>query len=68
MSFSKRVEKGGTLRVRQAELIQQSKPGKQSTGPKTKQGEYAASQNSYKGGTGSLLRELARLLKAQREV
>ena len=55
-------------KARQAELIQRWKPWKESTGPKTKQGKQVVSQNSYKGGTRALLRELARLLRENDEV
>ena len=54
-------------RERQAELIHQWKPWQQSTGPRTAAGTARVSQNSHKGETRTLLRELARLLKEQRQ-
>lgn len=39
------------------------KPWEQSTGPKTIAGKATVSVNAYKGGTRSLLRQLAKLLK-----
>ena len=54
-------------RQRQAKLIQQWKPWEQSTGPRTLAGKCRASRNAYAGGTRALLRELARILRQQRE-
>jgi hypothetical protein len=48
-------------------LIRQWKPWEQATGPRTVCGRQRVSQNAYKGGTRVLLRELARVLKQQRE-
>ena len=52
-------------RARQAKLIQQWRPWEKSTGPKTKAGKEAISQNAYKGGTWKQLRELATALREQ---
>jgi hypothetical protein len=38
-----------------------------STGPRTDEGKATASQNAYEGGMRPLLRELARMLKDQRQ-
>lgn len=54
-------------RARQAELIRQWQPWKQSTGPKSPEGKAAAARNSSKGEVRSLLRELARGLREQDE-
>jgi hypothetical protein len=54
-------------KAKQAMLIQQGQPWKQSTGPKTPEGQVKTSQNAYKGGTWWLLRELARRLRKQHE-
>lgn len=52
-------------RARQAELIRKWRPWEKSTGPRTKAGKAAVSQNAYKGGTWRLLRELSRVLREQ---
>ena len=64
---------GWTLerRERQAELIRQWQPWKQSTGPKTPEGKATASRNSWQGGDMARMRELAkdvnRVLREQRQ-
>ena len=52
-------------RARQAELIRQWQPWKQSTGPRSQEGEAAAARNAWKGGARPLLRDLARELREQ---
>ena len=54
-------------RRQQAERIRTWGPWQQSTGPRTAEGKARASRNARKGGTRPMLRELARLLRAQRE-
>ena len=64
---------GWTLerRERQAELIRQWQPWKQSTGPKTSEGKAKASRNAWQGGDMARMRELAkdvnRVLREQRQ-
>jgi hypothetical protein len=64
---------GWTLerRQRQAELIRQWQPWKQSTGPRTPEGKAAASRNAFTGGDMARMRELAkevnRVLREQRQ-
>ena len=64
---------GWTLerRERQAELIRQWQPWKQSTGPKTPEGKATASRNAWQGGDMARMRELAkdvnRVLREQRQ-
>ena len=66
--------KGWTLerRQRQAELIRQWQPWKQSTGPRTPEGKAAASRNAFTGGDMARMRELAkevnRVLREQRQL
>jgi hypothetical protein len=55
-------------RERQAKLIHQWQPWKQSTGPKTAEGKVAVSRNAYKGGTRPMLRTMARTLREQQRV
>ncbi len=50
-----------------AELIRIWKPWGKSTGPKTLEGKAKIARNGYKGGTRVLLRQLARVLREQRE-
>lgn len=59
---------GWTLerKLKQAALIQQWQPWKQSTGPKTPAGKKRVSQNSYKGATRAAMQELRALLKQQK--
>jgi hypothetical protein len=54
-------------RQRQREAISRWKPWEQSSGPKTAEGKANVSRNGWKGGMRRLLRELARVLKEQRE-
>ena len=64
---------GWTLerRERQAELIRQWQPWKQSTGPKTPEWKATASRNAWQGGDMARMRELAkdvnRVLREQRQ-
>ena len=64
---------GWTLerRERQAELIRQWQPWKQSTGPQSVEGKARSSRNAYKGGVSQQLRalniELRRELAAMRD-
>ena len=55
---------GWTLerRERQAELIRQWQPWKQSTGPKTPEGKATASRNAWQGGHRAELRELTKMV------
>ena len=53
---------------RQAQLIQQWKPWRQSTGPKTVEGKSKVSQNSYKGAVREQLRDLAGVLRKNQEL
>ena len=55
-------------RARQAELIRHWRPWERSTGPRTGAGKAIVARNAWKGGQRPMLRELARLLRAQREV
>lgn len=50
-------------RERQAELIRNWQPWKQSTGPKTASGKAKVSRNADKGSVRPLLRELTKALK-----
>lgn len=52
-------------RARQAELIRQWQPWKQSTGPKSWEGKATAARNAWKGGVRPLLRDLAREMREQ---
>ena len=54
-------------RERQADLIRRWKPWEKSTGPKSAEGKERSAQRGYKGGVREMLREVARLLRAQRE-
>lgn len=54
-------------RASQAERIRTWSPWKHSTGPRTAEGKARASRNAWRGGTRAVLRELARLLEAQRK-
>ena len=58
---------GWTLerRQRQAELIQQWQPWKQSTGPRSAEGKAVASRNGYKGGQREQLRQLSKALREE---
>jgi hypothetical protein len=48
-------------------LIRRWRAWQQSTGPKTPEGKVKAASNAYKGGTWRLLRELAQVMREQRE-
>lgn len=52
-------------RQRQAELIRQWQPWKQSTGPKSAEGKAVASRNGYKGGQREQLRQLSKALREE---
>ena len=54
-------------RLKQAELIRNWQPWKQSTGAKTLQGKARSSRNAYKHGMGKLQKELRKLLKRQKQ-
>jgi hypothetical protein len=58
-------------RQRQSELmavaIHRWRPWERSTGPRTATGKAAASRNAWKGGDRQLMRQLASLLREQRE-
>ena len=68
--WSRKMANGWTpeRQARQAELIRRWRPWEKSTGPRSPAGKAKAAQNAYKGGTRQLFRELARTLKAQRQV
>ena len=51
-----------------AELIRRWKPWEKSTGPKSPEGKAKVARNGYKGGTRTVLRGLARMLKEMREL
>lgn len=53
-------------RQRQARLIKQWKPWKQSTGAKTAEGKAISARNAYKGNVRGSLRELNTLLREQK--
>ena len=52
-------------RARQAELIRQWKPWKQSTGPKSVEGKERVAANAWRGGHRAQLRELSKLVNAE---
>ena len=54
-------------RARQAEAIRRWKPWEQSTGPRTPEGKAHSQRNGSKPGTRALLRQVARLLREQRD-
>jgi hypothetical protein len=54
-------------RARQSAAIRQWRPWEHSTGPKSDDGKVGVSRNAFKGGIRAKLRELARLLREQRE-
>lgn len=53
--------------MKQAELIRNWQPWKQSTGAKTTEGKARSSQNAYKHGFSKLQKELRELLKQQKQ-
>lgn len=54
-------------RARAAALIRSRKPWERSTGPRTPEGKARSSRNADRGQVRKTLRELARLLRQQRE-
>lgn len=54
-----------TKAAKQSEKIRQWQPWASSTGPRTGKGKAASSRNAYKGGEGSLLLRMSRLLREQ---
>ncbi|EQD54524.1 hypothetical protein B2A_05984 [mine drainage metagenome] len=52
-------------RARQSELIRQWQPWEKATGPKSAAGKARCARNAWKGGARGVLRELARVLRAQ---
>lgn len=54
-------------RKAQSERIHQWQPWQHATGPRTAAGKATASRNADKGGTRPMLRELANLLRDQRD-
>lgn len=54
-------------RLKQAELIRNWQPWKQSTGAKTPIGKARSSRNAYKHGLGKLQKEMSQLLKEHRK-
>lgn len=58
---------GWTLerRARQAELIRQWQPWKQSTGPKSPEGKERVATNAWRGGHRANLRELSKMVNAE---
>ena len=52
-------------RQRQAELIRQWQPWKESTGPRTPEGKAASSRNAWQGGQRAQLRELSKMVNAE---
>ena len=54
-------------RAMRASLIQRWKPWEQSTGPRTTEGKSRSSMRGLKGGHWTTLRQLARLLREQRD-
>ena len=55
-------------RLRQAELIKNWQPWKQSTGARTPEGRARSSQNAYKYGLNKLQKDMRQLLKEHRKV
>lgn len=54
-------------RAQQSEKIRQWQPWARSTGARTAKGKAVSSRNAYKGGFRAVLREMAALLRVQRE-
>ena len=55
-------------RARQAELIKQWQPWKNSTGPISTEGKAKASGNAWKGGIRPQLREVSKALRKQEQL
>jgi hypothetical protein len=53
--------------MRQAKLIRNWQPWRQSTGAKTTEGKARSSQNAYKHGLSKLQKELSRLLREHKK-
>lgn len=54
-------------KAKQSALIQNWKPWDKSTGARTPEGKAVSSQNAYKGGLRSMMREITELLRDQNE-
>jgi hypothetical protein len=54
-------------RARMAEMVRTWAPWKRSTGPRSPEGKARSSRNAWKGGSRPTMRDLARLLREQRE-
>ncbi len=54
-------------RAQQSAKIRQWQPWNNSTGAKTNEGKTIASRNAFKGGTRALLRDMAKLLRKQKD-
>ena len=54
-------------RAQQSAKIQQWQPWNNSTGAKTLEGKAIASRNAFKGGTRSFLKDMAKLLREQKD-
>lgn len=54
-------------RAQQSAKITQWQPWNNSTGAKTPEGKAIASRNAFKGGTRALLRDVAKLLREQKD-
>ena len=54
-------------RAQQVAKIRQWQPWNNSTGAKTPEGKARSSSNAYKGGTRALLRDVAKLLREQKD-
>lgn len=54
-------------RAQQSEMIRRWQPWTRSTGARTAEGKARSSRNAYRGGVRDMLREMAALLRAQRE-
>ena len=55
-------------RARQSQAIHRWKPWQQSTGARTPEGKMVVSQNAFKGGLKSQLKELRKMLREQKEL